>query len=81
MLALQEDFFLELSVLDLVVFNKDILPNSLDSVLQTSGFQLSQEDLSESTTTQEADELEVLVLHIFMLGIAMSHHHGHSAGI
>lgn len=41
MLALQEDFLLQLGVLHLVVFNKDIFANSLNSVLQTSGFKLS----------------------------------------
>ena len=62
MLALEENVLLKLSVFDLVVLNQNILPDCLDSILLTRLRQLSKENLTKSTPSQQANQLEILVL-------------------
>ena len=62
MLALEENVLLKLSVFDLVVLNQNILPDCLDSILLARLRQLSKENLTKSTPSQQANQLEILVL-------------------
>lgn len=74
MLALEHDVLLEFGVLDLVVFDQDILPDDFDGVQLFVPLELGQEDLAESALAQHDDHLEVgkiwfSVLRVLALGV------------
>ena len=75
MLTLQENLLFQLGVLDLVILDQNILPDCLNSILLTSLGQLSQENLAKSSSPQQANQLEILILNTSQSRIAITNQH------
>ena len=72
----EQDIFLQLRVLHLVILNQHILSNGLDRVQLPRFLQLGQEHLAEGAPAQQHFQLEILILHIFVRFEAVAHQHG-----
>ena len=75
MLTLQENLLFQLGVLDLVILDQNILSDCLNSILLTSLGQLSQENLAKSSSPQQANQLEILILNTSQSRIAITNQH------
>jgi len=58
-ITLKHDIFLQQSVVNLVILNEDIFPDRLNGVEFLVLFELSQENFSEGTSTDDHQDLEV----------------------
>ena len=65
--AAKQDILLKFCVVDLIILEKHILSNGLDSVQYLILLQLSEVNFPESTSTKDDYELEVLKLDIMLL--------------
>lgn len=59
MVALKHDVFLEQSVVNLIILDKNILSDALTGVQSLGFFVFYEEDLSKSATTNNHQEIEV----------------------
>ena len=65
--AAEQDILLKLGVIHLVILKEHILSDGLDSVQYLILLQLSEVDFTESTSSKDDHELEVLKLNILLL--------------
>jgi hypothetical protein len=66
-IAAKQDILLEFSVIHLIILEEHIFSDRLDSVQLLILLQLSEVDFTESTSTKDNNELEVLKLDILLL--------------
>lgn len=59
MLTSKHDFLLQFRVLDLVVFNENILSNNLDCVQFLILIKFSQKDFTKSTLAKDDEHFEI----------------------
>ena len=73
MITTKKNIFFKLGVLHLVIFDENILSNCFDSVQFLLLNKLSKVDLPKSTSAKQHFELEVFVLHIWVLSKPNQH--------
>lgn len=64
MFAAEQNIFLELGVLHLVVLYKDIFSDNLNGVLLTVNLASRQKHFSKGTTTKQGNKIEVFVFNV-----------------
>jgi hypothetical protein len=70
MLAAEQNVFLQLRVLHLVVLNQHVFPDRLDGVLLLVKLALRKENFAKRASAQKRNQLEVLVLYLGVLAEA-----------
>jgi hypothetical protein len=67
MLTAEQNIFLQLCILNLVIFYQNILPDNFDGVLLAVKLACRQKDFAKSSTTKKCNKGEVLILDLTVL--------------
>jgi hypothetical protein len=71
--AAKKNIFFKLGVLDLIVFNENILADCFNGIEFLFFYKFSKEDFTKGTTSKQHFKLKVLILHIVVLTEANQH--------